>query len=111
MREAHPGKKNKKLGYRFYANFLVTVADGCFLPLQVLGFCAAGNHFAVHQGLSDCHHFSLHCSGALFFECILEPERRMERQSAADGCVLFNVPYDIINQHTESLLHRGAACK
>lgn len=72
----------KKGGCPFCANFFVTVAGRCFLSLQVLGFCAAGNHFAVHQGLSDCHHFGLHRFGALFFERILEPER-MEILSVA----------------------------
>lgn len=72
----------KNTGIHVYANFLVTVSGGCLLPLQVLGFCAAGNHFAVHQGLGDCHHFGLHRSGALFIECILEPKRIVRRSAA-----------------------------
>lgn len=80
----------KKGGDPFCANFLVTVAGRCFLSLQVLGFCAAGNHFAVHQGLGDSHHFGLHRSGDLFVERILEPER-MEMRSVAVRYAFFSI--------------------
>lgn len=79
-----------KGGDPFCANILVTGAGRCFLSLQVLGFCAAGNHFAVHQGLGDSHHFGLHRSGDLFVESILEPER-MEVRSVAVRNAFFSI--------------------
>ena len=83
-----PSEKKKRINFgQLYVSvmlrwrWLLGVLGGFFWRSKVLGFCAGGDHLAVHQGLCDSHHF-LHCF--LVLKSVLEPEQQ-DRGNESSG--------------------------